>query len=142
RHTGRHAMPYNSAPWQHRCRDGRYISALPLYIDDRRFIALKEWMVSEGFDHKLDDPKYDRQEDRSTMMHEVVDEIRRFAATQTSLEMFESAQQRGLPWAPVLKADECAQDDHFRLDRTSFEEIQYENYEGTRARMPFTFGEM
>lgn len=141
RHTGRHAMPYDSPIWQHRCSDGRYFSALPLYIDDRRFAALKEWMESKGFEHRLLDTKYDRIAERSTMMHDVVGEIGRFAATLPAQEMFESAQERGLPWAPVLTAAECAQDDHFRDDRRSFADVALGELTGKRARMPFTFGE-
>ena len=136
RHTGRHAMPYDSARWQHLCKDGTYLSALPLYIDDRRFVALKEWMASSGFEHGLGDAKYDKMVDRSRMMHEVVSEIGRFAATRTSSEMFEGAQERGLPWAPVLTADDCAQDSHFRLDRESFNDVSFGAHQGTRARMP------
>nr|WP_157983794.1 CoA transferase [Nesterenkonia muleiensis] len=137
RHTGRHAMPRQTPRWQHPCGDGKHLLALPLYIDDRRFAALKEWMESEGFDHGLDDEKYQRSQTRELHMFDVVDAIRRFASLNDSGWMFIEAQKRKLPWAPVNTPFECVEDSHFTRHRTTIEEISEGERTIRRVRLPF-----
>src|SRR5699024_10189448 len=88
RQTGRHAMPQDTPRWQHPCQDGKYLLALPLYMDDRRFEALTAWMESEGFDHGLTDEKYNLSASRELHMFDVADAIRRFASKRNSGWLF------------------------------------------------------
>lgn len=137
RHTGRHAMPRDTPRWQHPCQDGKHLLALPLYIDDRRFEALKKWMEDEGFAHGLDDEKYRKSETRELHMFDVVDAIRNFASTKDSGWMFTEAQKRKLPWAPVNNPFECVDDTHFTKHRTTVESVRDEHQVVRRARLPF-----
>lgn len=137
RHTGRHAMPRETPRWQHPCQDGKHLLALPLYIDDRRFEALKKWMEDESFDHGLDDEKYRKSETRELYMFDVVQAIRDFVATKDSGWLFIEAQNRKLPWAPVNSPFECVDDAHFTRHRTTIESVREEHGMVRRAKLPF-----
>lgn len=110
RATARHARPYASPPWNHRCRDGEYFCALPLYIDDRQFASLLEWMTSTGFESDLDRPEFLQWAERSQRMDHVVEVIGEFCALHDSDYLFHEAQARRLPWAPVQGPQQLLKD--------------------------------
>ncbi|WP_345384354.1 CaiB/BaiF CoA transferase family protein [Pseudonocardia yuanmonensis] len=140
RHTARHAMPARTPRWQHRCADGKYLLALPLYIDDARFAALVEWFDSEGMAEDLADEKYRRSMQREDHMFHVVDVIGRFCARHDSDHLFREAQARRLPWAPVNSPDELLADPHFTEHRDTFVSVPAHGGVHLYAQPPFLIG--
>ncbi|WP_432974787.1 CoA transferase [Dactylosporangium sp. CA-233914] len=134
RATGRHARPYDSPPWNHRCRDGRYLCALPLYLEDGRFAAMVEWFQQFGMAEDLADPVYATWDERARHMDHVVAVIRRFCATQDSQYLFHEAQRRRLPWAVINGPADLLADPHLR-ERGYFAEIA-DDRRGVRWRHP------
>lgn len=111
RHTGRHSAEAPHTPrWQHLCRDGRYVCALPLYLNDRRFSAILEWFDSSGQDHGLRDDRYASQAQREKHLHELTEEFAAFCATQDSDDVFHGAQQRSIPWAKIMSPVDLVHD--------------------------------
>ena len=123
RHTARHAMPAESPRWQHRCADGKYFLALPLYIDDARFAALVEWFDAEGLAEDLTDPSYQLMSGRAHRMGHIIEVIGRFCAKHDAATMFRESQARRLPWAPVNSPDEILADPHFSEARHTFADV-------------------
>jgi crotonobetainyl-CoA:carnitine CoA-transferase CaiB-like acyl-CoA transferase len=123
RHTARHAVPVQTPRWQHRCRDGKYFLALPLYIDDTRFAALVEWFESKGLAEDLGDETYRTEAGRAQRMFHVVDVIGRFCAAHDSAYMFRESQARRLPWAPVNSPEDLFKEEHFVEHRKTFVEV-------------------
>lgn len=119
RQTGRHARPYDSPPWNHRCRDGRYFCALPLYLSDDRFAAMVDWFDEHGQAEDLAAPQYTATHDRASRMDHVVDVIARFCAAHDSGYLFLEAQKRRLPWAPVNSPRDLLDDAHL-AERQAF----------------------
>ncbi|WP_193312764.1 CoA transferase [Georgenia subflava] len=140
RHTARHAMPADTPRWQHLCADGKYLLALPLYIDDARFAALVEWFDAEGMAEDLGDEKYRHSDTRENEMFHVVDVIGRFCAQHDSDYMFREAQARRLPWAPVNSPDELLRDEHFTQQRDTFVEVGSSRGTHRYAKPPFLVG--
>ncbi len=126
RQTGRHARPYDSPPWNHRCRDGKYFCTLPLYLNDERFAAMVRWFDEEGMAEDLTDPVYASDEDRSARMDHVVAVISRFCAAHDSASLFSEAQRRRLPWAPVNSPHDLLDDRHLR-DRQAYCTVHHED---------------
>jgi crotonobetainyl-CoA:carnitine CoA-transferase CaiB-like acyl-CoA transferase len=112
RQTGRHARPYDTPPWNHRCRDGKYFCTLPLYLGDDRFAAMAEWFDEHGLADDLLAPEYARMNDRASRMDHVIDVIARFCAAHDSDYLFSEAQKRRLPWAPVNAPHDLINDPH------------------------------
>lgn len=112
RQTGRHARPYDSPPWNHRCRDGKYFCTLPLYLGDERFAAMAAWFDEHGLADDLLEPIYARRADRASRMDHVIDVIARFCAAHDSDYLFTEAQKRRLPWAPVNSPHDLIGDPH------------------------------
>jgi len=143
RHTARHAMPGPTPRWQHRCADGKYLLALPLYIDDTRFAALVDWFGSEGMAEDLTDEKYQTAGNRAGAMDHIIDVIGRFCAAHDSATMFHGSQARRLPWAPVNAPDEILADPHFTAHRHTFVEVR-DSVSGEPhlfAQLPFLVGQ-
>lgn len=141
RHTSRHAMPQDTPPWTHRCADGKYLHALPLYIDDRRFAALVEWFDGEGLAEDLGAERYRTEAGRVDEMFHIVGVIGRFCARHTAEEMFREAQARRLPWAPVNSPDELYDEPHLTEDRGAIVPVVHEEL-GERfgdAALPYRF---
>lgn len=136
RQTGRHARPYQSPPWNHRCRDGKYFCTLPLYLDDGRFAAMVEWFDGAGLADDLADPAYARAEDRASRMDHVVAVIARFCAAHDSDHLFREAQARRLPWAPVNSPHELLDDPHLAA-RQAFCTVEHGDVSLTHPGAPF-----
>jgi crotonobetainyl-CoA:carnitine CoA-transferase CaiB-like acyl-CoA transferase len=119
RQTGRHARPYDSPPWNHRCRDGTYFCTLPLYLSDERFAAMVEWFDEHGLAEDLAAPSYARTQNRASRMGHVIDVIAAFCAAHDSGYLFSEAQKRRLPWAPVNSPHDLLDDPHL-ADRQAF----------------------
>ena len=115
RHTGRHANTAADDPeWQVLCRDGNYVCAITVYLNDRRFAALRQWFDSEGYSHDLDDERFSTDKLRKANMHEITRSIAGFCALHTAEEIFRGAQSRALPWARIRTVEEIARDPHLR----------------------------
>ncbi|GAA4170635.1 CaiB/BaiF CoA transferase family protein [Gryllotalpicola koreensis] len=115
RHTGRHAAADLHTPeWQFRCADGRYISAITLYMNNRRFAAIKEWFAEDGLAHDLEDEKFATDKGRVENMHEIVAVMRSFFGGHDSDWLFSEAQRRQLPWAKVQLPQDLVDDPQLR----------------------------
>ena len=112
RHTGRHASPAMSPIWNVRCADGRFLSALPIYMNDRRFDELLGWLRSEMAEEDLDDPRFRDAATRDQEMPHIMDVVSRFCLRHTSEEVFHQAQSRGLAWSPIQSPDELLVDEY------------------------------
>ena len=133
RHTGRHAMPVETAPWQHKSADGKYFLALPLYVTDARYQSFRQWMRDEGLGEFVEDDRLEDNDYRNQNQKDMVDQFRELVNRRNSGWLFTESQRRRLPWAPINTADECIQDSHFSEHRTTIEEISGIR----RARLPF-----
>lgn len=125
RQTGRHARPYPTSPWNHLCKDGKYISCLPLYFTDDRFAAMVEWFDSHGLAGDLANPKYSSRDDRNALLDEIIPVIAEFCSHFDSDHIFHEAQRRRLPWAPVNHTWELVDDPHF-IARDLFPAVAHE----------------
>jgi crotonobetainyl-CoA:carnitine CoA-transferase CaiB-like acyl-CoA transferase len=125
RHTARHASTEPVSRRQmFRCRDGKYVIALTLYMNDsKRFGGLVEWMAGEGLAEDLGEPEYREVDYRTERMDHIVEVIERFCGELDSAEVFHGAQRRRLPWAPVNDAWELLHDPHLREDRQVFADL-------------------
>ena len=113
RHTGRHAAAAQDTPaWQFRCKDGSYVCALTLYLNDRRFSSLIDLFDTGNFSHDLRDDRFRTQKQRDAIMPLIVDAIAEFCKLQTADYVFLEAQRRSLPWAKVRSVEEIAADEH------------------------------
>ena len=130
RQTGRHARPYPTSPWNHLCRDGRYVSTLPLYLTDNRFAAMVEWFDEFGLAGPLRDPRYTTRESRTEHLDEIIPVIRDFCAQHDSDYIFHEAQRRRLPWAPVNFTWDLVDDPHF-VDREAFVPVAHPRHART-----------
>ncbi|MDK3257778.1 CaiB/BaiF CoA transferase family protein [Blastococcus capsensis] len=126
RQTGRHARPYDSPPWNHRCLDGKYFCTLPLYLTNERYAAMVKWFEDEGMAEDLADPVYASDEGRASRMSHVVAVISRFCAARDSSYLFTEAQKRRLPWAPVNSPHDLLDDPHLR-DRGAYCVVEHED---------------
>lgn len=125
RQAGRHARPYATSPWNHRCLDGKYINCLPLYLTDDRFAAMLEWFDSHGLAGDLADPRYATRDQRTQLLDDVIAVIGRFCAHFDSDYIFHEAQSRRLPWAPVNWTWDLVEDPHF-VARGAFARVTHE----------------
>jgi crotonobetainyl-CoA:carnitine CoA-transferase CaiB-like acyl-CoA transferase len=125
RQTGRHGRPYPTPKWNHRCLDGKYFNAMPLYLDDARFAAMVAWFAAEGMAEDLAGDRYATEALRAPLMPHIVEVIGRFCAAHTSAELFTQAQRRRLPWGPVNAPEELCADPHLAEDRGAFTEIEH-----------------
>jgi len=133
RQTGRHAHPTPTARWTHRCSDGVYLSALPLYLDDERYAALVEWMAERDAQQDLADERYADRGVRRVELDHIVDVISAFFATMPSDEAYRGAQARRLPWAPINAPGELYGFEHLTVDREAFAAIDVApGFEGVR----------
>lgn len=137
RHTGRHAMPRETARWQHKTTDGKYFLALPLYVTDARYEDFRQWMRDEGLGDYVEDDRLTETAYRNDHQADMVAQFQELVSRRDSGWLFTEAQRRRLPWAPINTADECIRDSHFAEHRTTIEEV-----DGIRrARMPFLITE-
>ena len=125
RHTARHASSDPVTRRQmFRCRDGKYVTALTLYMNDSmRFDGLVAWMAEHGLAADLAAPEYRDVSYRTERMDHIVDVIERFCGELDSAEVFHGAQRRRLPWAPVNDAWELLDDPHLSEDRKAFAQL-------------------
>lgn len=123
RQSGRHARPFSSsARWNHRCADGKYISALPLYLDDRRFAALAKWLADDGQVELLAE-ELRTEAGRVGQMARIVEAIRKFCATKSARQIFDEAERRRLPWAPVNSPEELLSERSLVDERQAFSAV-------------------
>jgi len=102
RHTGRHAgTELHSPEWQFLCADGRYVCAITLYMNDRRFAQILDWFAEDGLDSRLRDERFASIEGRTAHMHEIAAVMADFFSRRDSDKVFHEAQRRQLPWARV-----------------------------------------
>lgn len=112
RRTGRHASLGPTPPWQHRAADGRYINAQLVNVPPPAWMALVEWMESEGMAEDLVDPKYFIPELFREHSWRISEVLGRFIATKTADEFFHGAQARGLIVSDVNYPQDLVGDDH------------------------------
>jgi crotonobetainyl-CoA:carnitine CoA-transferase CaiB-like acyl-CoA transferase len=114
RHTGRHATVGDSPIWNLQCQDGRYLCAIPLYMNDKRFAQLLGWLISEGCADDLGEERFRDQVVREAEMQHIMEVVGTMTARHTADDMFHGAQARGLAWAPILSPDELVTDEYLR----------------------------
>lgn len=129
RQTGRHGRPFPTPAWNHQCSDGKYLNAMPLYLDDDRYRAMVEWFDSEGLAEDLASNAFGTEVQRTPLMGHIVDVIGRFCAGHTLKDMFDGAQSRRLPWGPVNAPEDLYADEHL-LDREALVEIAHDDEPG------------
>jgi crotonobetainyl-CoA:carnitine CoA-transferase CaiB-like acyl-CoA transferase len=112
RHTGRHAAAGDTPIWNVQCADGKYLAALPLYMNDKRFGELLGWLSSESLEEDLSDARFRDEATREAEMVHIMEVISRFTMRHSSTEIFHGAQARGLAWAPVQSPDELVGDEY------------------------------
>lgn len=144
RQTARHARPADDTPHQvTKCRDGKYIIALSLYLfDEMRFPAMITWMDDAGMAEDLTDAAYDDPNVRHERMDHIIEVVHRFCAAHDSDYLFVEAQKRRLPWSPLNEPAELVHDRHV-LAR---EAIAWARHEGidepvAYAGAPYKFSE-
>jgi benzylsuccinate CoA-transferase BbsE subunit len=115
RRTGRHALVAPSGRQVFRCRDGKYLTALMMYVDDeKQFGDLVAWMASYGLADDLAEPKYASQDGRRASSEHIAKVVEGFCAQLDSDELFHGAQIRRLPWAPINHPADVLHDPHLR----------------------------
>lgn len=124
RQTGRHAHPTHTAKWNHRCADGKYLSALPLYLDAPRFTDLVSWMKEHGAEQDLADERYLDPGVRRIELDHIVAVISDFFAELPVEEAYRGAQARRLPWAPINAPGELLDFPHLTDDRGAFPAVE------------------
>lgn len=126
RQSGRHGRPYLTPRWNHRCRDGKYINALPLYLDNERFAKMVDWFDSEGLAGDLRASEYATDQLRAERMGHIVDVIGEMCAAHDCDDMVSDAQRRRLPWGPINAPDQLVDDVHLQ-ERHAFVYVEHEN---------------
>lgn len=144
RQTSRHARPDPRTPPQvARCKDGKYIAALSLYLFDKvRFPAMVEWLDSAGMADDLKDERYkDESFQRANLLH-INAVVHKFCAAHDSAWLFHEAQKRRLPWAPLNYPGELPADPHL-VARGAFTSIddKVAGREVVHAGRPYVFSE-
>ncbi|MGM7671143.1 CaiB/BaiF CoA transferase family protein [Microbacterium sp. A93] len=119
RHTARHAnTKEHTARQMFRCRDGKYAMCLTLYLrESSRWNGLVDWLDEHGLVEDLRDEAYASPAYRAQHQPHIIDVIERFCAHIDSDELFLEAQKRRLPWGPVNRVWDLADDPHLRDDR-------------------------
>jgi crotonobetainyl-CoA:carnitine CoA-transferase CaiB-like acyl-CoA transferase len=125
RQSGRHARPMQTPVWNHLCADGKYFSALPLYLDDARFAVLAEWLAEDNGQTELLADDLKTEAGRAGNMARIVSEIATFCASRTTHQLFDGAKRRRLPWAPVNAPEELLDEEHLRVDRRAFLDLDH-----------------
>jgi crotonobetainyl-CoA:carnitine CoA-transferase CaiB-like acyl-CoA transferase len=116
RQTARHARPDPDTPQQVvRCKDGKYIIALSLYLfDEMRFPAMVDWMASENMAEDLTEDLYKDPEHRFERIAHINNVVHKFCNAHDSEWLFHGAQKRRLPWSPLHRPGELINDKHLR----------------------------
>jgi crotonobetainyl-CoA:carnitine CoA-transferase CaiB-like acyl-CoA transferase len=144
RQTGRHALIELMPPQNHRTSDGRYINALMVAVDTRRWVQvvalLQEFDPEEVED--LADDIYLIPEILQERMWHVSEVIGRFIVKHTAEEIYRRAQARKLPWSPIRAVEDFQDDPHLRDDRQFFQQVEHpeldESYAYTGAILRFS----
>ncbi|MDR1392394.1 MAG: CoA transferase [Bifidobacteriaceae bacterium] len=136
RQTSRHARPDPHTPKQTvRCRDGKYLVALTLYLFDAvRFPALVQWLDAAGMAEDLTSEEYADNQVRHDRVDHIVEVVGRFCAAHDSDYLFHEAQRRRLPWSPLYSPAELLDNPHLRA-RGAIAEIHHEDL-GRPVRYP------
>ncbi len=142
RQTCRHSMPQAAVPALAMTKDGRWLLPYRTYLPGGAvlFNALVEMLSRHGMQSDLDDPKYlddsyRAQPHVAQHIGDVTDGlINKFLASR---EIWQEAQQAGMPWAPIRSPHENVADPHF-VKRNSFDVVEHpelgESYTYTGAR--------
>lgn len=142
RQTCRHSMPQEAVPALAMTKDGRWLLPYRTYLPGGAvlFHALVEMLSRHGMQSDLDDPKYlddDYRAQPHVAQHigDVTDGlINKFLADR---QIWQEAQQGGMPWAPIRSPHENIVDPHF-VKRSSFDIVEHpelgESYTYTGAR--------
>ncbi len=142
RQTCRHSMPQEAVPALAMTKDGRWLLPYRTYLPGGAvlFHALVEMLSRHGMQSDLDDPKYlddDYRAQPHVAQHigDVTDGlINKFLAEK---EIWQEAQQGGMPWAPIRSPHENVTDPHF-VKRNSFDVVEHpelgESFTYTGAR--------
>ena len=99
-----------------RCKDG-YVSFLPL--GPRMWPNISQMI---GQPELQQDPRFLTSEDRSENRHELEEIFQSWLDAHTRMEVFDAAQNAGLPGGPVLHSHETVENEHFR-SRGYFQDI-------------------
>ena len=124
RQTGRHAGVEPSAPAQFLCKDGRYVNFSANRITPAMLKTWVEWMDGYGFEHDLDDPKYQEAETITAEQPHITEVVHDFFSQRTSEEAYHGAQQRGFLAGAVRAAEDTFVDPHWQ-DRGFFVEVEH-----------------
>ena len=125
RQTGRHAMLYTTPPWQFRCKDGKYVNALLLFIDLVRWQNLVSWLDNAGMAEDLTEDIYLIPEVQQERIFHIVEVVGRFIAAHNADEIYHGGQQRNLPWTPVRAVEDLVEDPQLTEDRQFFAHVEH-----------------
>ena len=104
-----------------KCKDG-YVSFLPL--GSRMWPNISQMI---GQTELQQDPRFATPEDRTENRHELEEIFQSWLDAHTRMEVFEAAQNAGLPGGPVLHSHETVDNEHFR-SRNYFQDIVHPVY--------------
>jgi crotonobetainyl-CoA:carnitine CoA-transferase CaiB-like acyl-CoA transferase len=142
RQTCRHSMPQAAVPALAMTKDGRWLLPYRTYLPGGAvlFNALVDMLSRHGMQADLDDPKYldDAYRAQPVAAQHIGDVTDRLIGQYlSSREIWQEAQQSGMPWAPIRFPHENIADPHFS-EREAFKVIEHpelgESYTYTGAR--------
>ncbi len=124
RQTGRHAHPEIRARTQFRANDGRYNishAAQPVHLN-----AVLSLFEEKGFKHDLFSGEFKDPEKRTgEAFHRRFAEVtEKFVAAYGFEEIWHSAQERGIPWAPIRLPEENLDDPQWQA-RATFTKVHH-----------------
>ena len=126
RQTGRHALPHWSPPQTFRTADGRFINAMLVYLDTKKWLTLIGWLDETGEAEDLGDDMYLIPEVLESSMQHVTEVVGRFIARHDLESLHRGAQARKLAWTPIRGVEDLLNDPHFSIDRDLFTWLDHE----------------
>ncbi|MEW5810401.1 MAG: CoA transferase [Actinomycetota bacterium] len=142
RQTCRHSMPQAAVPALALTKDGRWLLPYRTYLPGGGvlFKALVDMLARYGMQADLDDPKYldDAYRAQPIVAQHIGDVTDRLIGQFLSdRDIWQEAQQVGMPWAPIRAPHENVTDPHFS-QREAFHTVHHpelgESYTYTGAR--------
>ncbi|GAA1828471.1 hypothetical protein GCM10009836_02770 [Pseudonocardia ailaonensis] len=133
--TGRHSMPASSVPSLALTKDGRYVMPYRTYL--KSFAANWEAQLRVlrkfGMQADLDAPEFQDEDYRyvprnAARINQVLDEF--VGRMLFDADIWRDAQAEGLPWAPVRRPEENADDEHWRA-RGTFVDVRHPELDET-----------
>ena len=131
RHTGRHAGPDPTEPWQYPTADGRLVNLMGMPRSDADWIAIVDWIAEQGLVGDLGDPELrDAGKRRLGLGQEsaqrMLADLARFVAATPAHVVYHGGQSRGAAWSVVRSPEENLADPHWQ-DRGFFVDVEHDD---------------